>query len=651
MNAKKISKSTIALLLVLLVLLISMVGTSLVQSNGGSVGVSTYTGSLNDLATMIADNTKGNGKKVDIQFQHDFSTQNSQICFMTFIPKNATKANPVPCVICVHGNNNSKEMQFENYTELSKRGFVVISVDMSSEGRTDPEIDKYTKGTQGTLAATKYAMSLDCVDNTKIGMTGHSGGESTCYNTIKAINAPNSANHISAWFCSSGTMAAVSMKKQDTTDLIWGVAAGKFDEVDTSFFGTYKFLTSKTALSLMKLEDSSYDSTSIPEGKWFSSTGAIESPAEGKALGVKSAVAFWNPPYTHPMGTFSTDAAALAINFFYSAFGTPNGAPYIPATSQTWPIGTFFQLLGLLGFFALALPLVSVLLKTPVFADLKREVTAQKDLPSIKSWKEWIPLVVTFIPLLLFPYFTYFKYYDKGTALFDNMSFPMGTANGVAWWTFCSGLFCIFMIAVNYALRKLCHLNDKEPVFNPFTPGKLDGGLHFLKTIAFVATVIVLMYIPCYIAYNVFHMNFGIAVYTVGLPRMQWLPDMIFKYLPFWIVFLVPNAILNADTRFKDLPEWATVLICAVANALPIMLLTYINYSTLFSTGLLWNSSSQPGIMAYNLFAPMIFIAISGRYIYKRTGNAWSAGMINATILTFMALTLTMHNTSLMFHF
>ena len=74
--------------------------------------------------------------------------------------------------------------------------------------------------------------------------------------------------------------------------------------------------------------------------------------------------------------------------------------------------------------------------------------------------------------------------------------------------------------------------------------------------------------------------------------------------------------------RFKDLPEWATVLICAVANALPIMLLTYINYSTLFSTGLLWNSSSQPGIMAYNLFAPMIFIAISGRYIYKRTGNA-----------------------------
>jgi len=151
------------------------------------------------------------------------------------------------------------------------------------------------------------------------------------------------------------------------------------------------------------------------------------------------------------------------------------------------------------------------------------------------------------------------------------------------------------------------------------------------------------MYISCIIAYFVFGMNFGIAVYVVGVPRLIWLPEILFKYLPIWLMFLVPNAMLNARTRFKEIPEWASTLFCVLANVLPIMILTFVNYKSLITTGATRFTFGDPSIMAFNLFAPMIFIGITGRYFYKKTNNVWAGAIINAAILTLMATTLTRH--------
>ena len=132
-----------------------------------------------------------------------------------------------------------------------------------------------------------------------------------------------------------------------------------------------------------------------------------------------------------------------------------------------------------------------------------------------------------------------------------------------------------------------------------------------MKTVGFSALLVLLVYIPQIVAFHVFDVNFGISVYAVGVPRLNWLPEVLTKYLPFWLAFLIPNAMLNNRARFRDVPEWATTLFVTLANLLPILILTIVNYAHLFRTGNVLYTSGDPSIFAWNIFAPMILIGLS----------------------------------------
>ncbi len=642
----KFSKTTIAVVCVISALLISMIGCSFVQTNGWSVKQTTTTCTLEDLTKQIAKNVASNGRDLGETLT---KASTAQICLTTYVPKNATAKSPAPCIIGAHGWNNSKEMQLSNIVELAKRGYVVVVVDLAGHGRSDAAaVDEsgWGKGnTECTLAAVEYAMSLDYVDVNNVGVTGHSAGNLGLSNTIAQINVEGSKKHISSFFCPAGTMAALSLSKVPgiTNKFVLGVAAGKYDELDTHFFGTYDLPSSMFGKMIFNAFAPGVINTEpIPLGEYYNSTGKIATPAPGEKLKTDSAIIMYNPPFTHPGGVFSYTATKLTVDFFYAAYGIPAGAKYIASDSQTWQIAVVFQTLGLLAFFASAIIFGAALLRRKKFAGLKRQVPVGNELPSIKSWKEWVPVIVTFVPLVIFAYVMYFKCFDAAPRVIKSNSFP-DTVNGIAWYTLASGIFTFIMIGVNYIARKLCHLKDGVQAHSLLETGKVDGAGHFMKTLLYCAEVIGIMYIACIVAYFVFGMNFGIAVYTVGVPRLIWLPEVFTKYLPMWLIFLLPNAMLNAKTRFREIPEWASTLFCVLANVLPIMILTFVNYRSLITTGATRFTFGDPSIMAFNLFAPMIFIGITGRYFYKKTNTVWAGALINAAILTLMATTLTRH--------
>ena len=83
---------------------------------------------------------------------------------LLYIPDSATPQSPAPAIVACHGYNNTAEVQDINSIELSRRGYVVISIDAYRHGlssETDPAMPSAQGG--GTYSALQYLGTLPYV--------------------------------------------------------------------------------------------------------------------------------------------------------------------------------------------------------------------------------------------------------------------------------------------------------------------------------------------------------------------------------------------------------------------------------------------------------------------------------------------------------
>lgn len=628
----KKKKAVIALIISLLLCFVSMIGTSLVQSDFGKINVTSLTGTLADLSEMIDENNIQSGKNIQIHFEPNAQYQ---FHFMMLKPNSATSASPVPAIICAHGGANTLELQMSSYLELARRGFYVISIDMAGHGWSDNGIQSATNNSYGMLAAVEYAMSLDFVDETQVGVTGHSLGNEACFQTIATLNSADSTQRIAAWVEGADTMRSFNMTPEYRQGLLWTLVIGKYDEFDTTFFGAHTILSSETAKNLVTATYPEFSEDVVTGGQWYSVNGAVDRPGNGSALDIDEGICIQNPNITHPMFHFSKTGSSLTVQGFYDAFGVPAGALYIDPDNQIWPFAAVFQGIGLIAFFSLLFPLVSLLASSSVFCKIKRLPPQISDLQSVRSKKEWFVVVATSIVFVIFSFFSYRELYPMGSTAFNEMTYP-GTSvvNGIGLWSIVCGLFTLFILCVQALIRWIRYRNISDS--NVFRVGGLDTVSQFLLSVLFAVTVIVLMYIPVYLAHFLFNVDFRVCSFAIVSAKPNRLFTTIVRYIPMWSIFYLPNAIVNANTRYRDLPDWLTTLICGLSNGLSMLIFLLIQYGTLSTTGGLWMASAEgamAGIMAFTLAPCLIFAAFSCRYVYKRTGNIWCAGLINAILM------------------
>ncbi len=101
-------------------------------------------------------------------------------------PTNITQGDKLPCMILAHGGSEMLSTPVIHAWEYAKRGIVVVNVSMYGAGLSDmPQymedgatIGTYSRnsGTHGLHDALEYARSIDYVDNSRIGIWGHSQG-------------------------------------------------------------------------------------------------------------------------------------------------------------------------------------------------------------------------------------------------------------------------------------------------------------------------------------------------------------------------------------------------------------------------------------------------------------------------------------------
>lgn len=636
---RKNKKSLLMLVIVLAVILVSSFFASMIQSAGYKVRVTdlrdaTNSGYLIDEETGQATTTKVNGEVV------------SGILFM---PKDASASNKKPAVVLTHGYLNNRELQLQNAIELARRGFIVLTIDRGGHGNNLPTSDASAMmNTSGMYDSVKYLYNLPEVDKTKIGISGHSMGGFTTAMTLMQDASVGiiSAGLMQGWdsFMGAGADVSVGILKAMDDEFFFG---SKFADGTESICREYLQSVGAAKFVGASYTEGDKSSIDIKSGGIYVNGQLTTTSDDGSAVGQPFRV-IYEANEIHPLNHFSVESAGYIVDFFYKAFGTPDGNDFIAGGNQIWWIKEAFSTIGLAAFFVLIFPVVSLLLTLPCFASLrkKEELDLDADLPSIKKGGLCgITSTVTYfasgLACMLFGGFILNKaYLEWGPRIFPQGTyFPQDTTGSVAGWAVICAAFGLTVMGVMWLVKaivaKVASSKGKETlaVGNPFACAKI-GIADFLKTIFLAIVVIALLYLVVFINWEIWVVDFRIWTFDVK-PFMIEIVPAISRYIPWFFAYYAVSAIGNAGYRLKDLPEWATIAINAFFNAAGVLLVILIQYITFRSTGVLWQPEMNLGyIVVFPMVAVLAIATIISRIIYKKTGNIWLGAMINAILFT-----------------
>lgn len=647
-------KHKIALIILgaaLALILLSSFCASMIQSDAFRVSV-----------TDLRDESFNGKVKTNFGEGPEVSVRGTVASGILFVPKDASATHKLPAVVLTHGYLNNRELQLQNAIELARRGFVVLTIDRGGHGNN--EISSATSAmmnTSGMYEAVKYLALQDYVDLTKIGISGHSMGGYTTMSTLMS-DIYNEENHKSG--TGLGLVSAGLMQGWSTFVMAGpGVSVGMLKAMDDEFFFTStladgtpsisrQFLQSKAAAKFVGVTGygETADAIDIKNGGIYIG-GSLVSVAGGQAASGAFRVVY-EADEIHPLNHFSVESAGYVTNFFYTAFGTPNGHEYIAEGRQTWVVKELFSTLGLVGFFGLVLPLVDLLLSVPFFAGLKKKEVAEgevgEELPELKGIRKHVSFWVCAVIITLFSGFS-IQWVSSGwlsgfqTLLFSqNTYFPQDTTGTVATWAVVCGLFSLLVIGinclVNYIINRVKGIEGADE--HPLRTARIEGGFgSFIKTLLLAAVVITTMYVVVFINWAIWKVDFRFWTLDVKVFEVEVMLPTMLRYALVFFVFYFINSILNQTYSFKNLPEWATIAINAVFNVFGIVLAMAIQYGTFRSTGVLWQGDMALTYIVLFPIVPVLIIAtILSRRLYKRTGNAWLGALINTLLFTIITV-------------
>ena len=646
--------AVIFLIVCILVIFLSSFIASAIQSNGWSIEVTDLRDAENEgtAISLTGEETEINGKVVS---------------GILFKPKDATADNPLPAVVLTHGYLNNREMQLQNAIELARRGFVVLTVDREGHGNYENTGEtSAVMATSGLYDSVKYLYNMDYVDKDKIGISGHSMGGMTTALTLSQDRQLGlvSAGLIQAWssFMGAGADVDVGMLKAQDDEFFFTTNEGEDGTISREYLSTR---AAKTFIGNTELEGDVVSGAIYVNGQAVETTGGQETEGAFRVVYEISGV--------HPQNHCSVEGANAVVNFFYNAFGTPNGYEYISEGNQVWWVKEAFSLIGMIGFFALIFPLVSLLLTTPVFRSLRvakqqvieetvvvtdetgaeQTMVCQKlvwdgaNIPlqpkPLKGVQKNISYWLAAIGIMLFSGFSIHSICTEyGSKWFPNTQlYPQDTTNWVAMWAVCSALFSLAVILffwlANTVVNKIRYGdNYLEYQENPFAAGKIATGLGgLLKTFVLALLVLGILMAVLYTNWAIWTVDFRIWTLAVKVFDMGVLLPTIVRYGVFFGIFFIVSALFNETYRASNIPEWASTLINVFFNFFGVLLVIAIQYGEFTSTGVMWQPDMNLGYIVLFPMVPILAIAtVISRRMTAKTGNMWLGAFINTLLFT-----------------
>jgi dienelactone hydrolase len=623
----------------IVLILISCIGASVLQTNFGSVRIIDLNIGTDHQQTMHA---------------------------LMFIPKSASAQNKLPVVITSHGWLNTGEVQDAASIELSRRGVVVLAMDAYSHGMSSNIYDPEGRSVQsaydamGMIALVEYVASgvLDYVDTSRIGVMGHSMGGSNSWTTIRhygrlyneaisqatASGSPGGAtvtaeeqayaksvNKVFAAFPTGSTPSA--------DPAVWaeihcnvGDLYGGFEEGGYRTAQGTPFLTPNSPEGLMMVNSArpaNDQLSSIELGTYYGN----------KADGTLRVI--YQPEVTHPWIHFSSRATADVIEYFTNVFSLQNA---LPKGNQIWNIKEFFNLIGFVAIFILLVPLAKLLMKIPVFASLAGQEPAK--LPALTAsgkklfWGGWVIAgVVSFLTAVItMPLYKVIPPLIPARIGTPSVFFGASTTNIVMVWAVLNGIFGLIWFWTIYK-----KINSQNGVTEEMIGWKIDKKGWF-KTLGLAVTIIALVYAIVALARWAFMADFRIWTPALKTFRVDKLLTLI-PYLPFYFLFYLANSLaINGAMRVEGMNEKLNMFVCALGNIIGATVLWAIQYgANVFRAdrNVIWGPD-WIGVLVIAFAIPQLFVAAYlSRFFFKATGKVWLGAMVNTIIMVMMGV---MHN-------
>jgi pimeloyl-ACP methyl ester carboxylesterase len=534
--------------------------------------------------------TSGGIRIQDVRFA---GAKGNTMSALLYIPPNATAQTPAPGILAVHGYINSRETQDGFAIEFARRGYVVLALDQTGHGYSEPP--SFANGFGGPDGLT-YLRSLDMVDKANIGLEGHSMGGWTIL--AAAAAAPNDyksmvleGSSTGKPFAAEGTpswprnVALVFAQYEEFSTLMWGVEQAR-------------------------------DVTQSPK-LWalFGTQAAIE---PGKVYGdvaTGTARVLYTPVMTHPAEHISHEAIGYSLDWFAKTLqgGTPR-----PASDQIWLRKEVGTLIALIGFVALVIGVFDGLLEAPLFARLRLPEPAL--LPEFEAarGRRW---TAAFILSAFIPALTYYPAFALGgTFLAPSRFLPQGITNQILAWVVINAL-------VTLALMRLApKRKSRSGIF----------GASLLIAVASVAVGYAALWL-CDLAFKV---DFRFWIVALKLMSAKQFLIFLIYVLPITAFFVIALHVLHRNFSTPEAPRAALYLTNILALTLGFIVLLVLQYGTLWLTGKLFNPLPDPGFVPLSTivaiqFVPLLaIVAVIATFTWRRTGSSLPGALISGIFVT-----------------
>ena len=536
--------------------------------------------------------TAGGIRIQDVRFK---GAKGNTMSALLYIPANATPQIPAPGILAIHGYINSRETQDGFAIEFARRGYVVLALDQTGHGYSDPPAFANGFGGPDGLA---YLRSLDFVDRTNIGLEGHSMGGWTVLAAATAM--PN--DYKSMVLEGSSTGKPFAADGTPTWPRNTALVFAQYEEFSTLMWGV----------------DRARDVTRSPK-LWamFGTSGPVE---PGKVYGditQGTARVLYTPAITHPAEHISHEAIGYSLDWFAK---TLKGGTPLPADDQIWLRKELGTLVALLGFIALLIGAFDALLEAPMYSRLRLPEIADGTMPahSAAVGRRWI---IAFIVSALIPVLTYYPAFAlAGSFVKPSAWLPQGITNQIMVWAVINGLITLALM--------------------PFAPKRSSRAGIVSQSVVIAVSTVAIGYAALWLADLAFKIDFRFWIVALKLMSAKQAMIFLIYLVPFTAFFVVAFHVLHRNFSTMAAGRAGLYLTNILALTLGFIVLLVLQYGALWLTGKLFNPLPDPGFVPLSTivaiqFVPLLAIcAVVATFTWRRTGSSLPGALICGLFVT-----------------